>query len=842
MRPWLAAWLFGLSLSVGASTGHATEPTATEESKKDAKDKDPPIPIAGRVVVGARPSTTIYSKLVERELMYPVSEALAREEGAEDADRTLRVSVQMTAPPPSRMRILFTDETRGASRQVEFEPALSPKLVRTLSLPKGVWRISSWSDPLRDAGSASTDHSWQINVCTKFDLADDSAQNAPGNSAEADRQLARRKYLPKAALRCTLTAGAAAATNSRTTQSPDVARLLVVPIPMLDLKRARERLATSENAGPALSGRAFGSVLSGAADEALSLVTEVVLERARSRGATLFAEQLKRLVCEDLKIAIARAPVGNASPPAGSVPDAAFATLCPTALTGKCEVIMLPSTCQLLEHVRVEDLLGTGKNLLAALTGDVAGWVMRAMLSYVASATWQKSLRAPVNASQRSPMAAVLQHSLEDLADTLSQAAIDRKLRGSLDAQRLLLRFINQDWTAVRLSLSDDHVDNGRGLQATLLALELGLAVVEYCHEQGCDARDVQRTLEQAYTLFVTEEVDKPVRLSKKDVQSALQVWPDLDRFVLSALAVLSPPQGVPPAAQLVTVANLFFDLFEHLAYWRTVAPSDAALVFDINKLRSQDVAAVLNSVRLARSIVTGALKGDIQWVLTGAAEFLQTVLTETKVSVTSPDRLPKLWGWMAAAAGYLATYVSTENSTPEHAKELHQARKRAIESLIDAATNRANREGQVIFSLGVPVGAIGGAQYIRQSSEWSAMYPQLSVGLGVALQLLPVGKLRDGTCGHGAGLHVQLLAIDLAQYVAYDSTGTVSRPSWSSSVTLGVQVGALLGTAKNAFLIGLDARYTPTLFPDAEGSSDRSGALRLGLFLGTYIPLFDFN
>jgi hypothetical protein len=60
--------------------------------------------------------------------------------------------------------------------------------------------------------------------------------------------------------------------------------------------------------------------------------------------------------------------------------------------------------------------------------------------------------------------------------------------------------------------------------------------------------------------------------------------------------------------------------------------------------------------------------------------------------------------------------------------------------------------------------------------------------------------------------------------------------------LTIALTAGALLGTPKTNVLVGLDIRYTPSLFPVGDGANQRSGAFRIGATAAFYIPFFDFN
>lgn len=73
---------------------------------------------------------------------------------------------------------------------------------------------------------------------------------------------------------------------------------------------------------------------------------------------------------------------------------------------------------------------------------------------------------------------------------------------------------------------------------------------------------------------------------------------------------------------------------------------------------------------------------------------------------------------------------------------------------------------------------------------------------------------------------------------------------SWYDVVSLGGQVGFILGSPEHAFVVGVEARWAPTLFErtpgmDSMGTAENateSGVLRYGVFASYYVPLFDFN
>lgn len=224
--------------------------------------------------------------------------------------------------------------------------------------------------------------------------------------------------------------------------------------------------------------------------------------------------------------------------------------------------------------------------------------------------------------------------------------------------------------------------------------------------------------------------------------------------------------------------------------------------------------------------------------------------------------RTEKAAALIVAIAAYADTYAprksseaaGTDQPTPE---ELRKKRQAVLEGLIDATTVRDRRHGEWVFSLGIPVGFSTGFQYIRERERdaagdpvldaqgrpqdtWSpmhVMYPQLELPLGFAAQKL-VGQRyvrgyergceretdRPARCKswrprpHDArmrfdGVHLFASMIDLGQFLALDEKGKLSRPRWDSFISPGAQVGWIFGRPQNSFILGVEGRYAPTLF-----------------------------
>jgi hypothetical protein len=85
--------------------------------------------------------------------------------------------------------------------------------------------------------------------------------------------------------------------------------------------------------------------------------------------------------------------------------------------------------------------------------------------------------------------------------------------------------------------------------------------------------------------------------------------------------------------------------------------------------------------------------------------------------------------------------------------------------------------------------------------------------------------------------------AVDLGNYVA-KTQEPGSSPDWQSIFALGLQVGYPIGKPGNFVVVGASVQYAPRFTsetPTGAASGARS-AIRRGLFVHYYVPLWDLN
>ncbi len=699
--------------------------------------------------------------------------------------------IKLPSSPPGRFRILFSTNDSTEVRIVEFDPYLYPRLNLSVILKEGNWTVTSWADPIRDPGAFSKDYAWKIGSCTY------SSQNKPPHT-------------------CKLTS--ACPDKCKTAETVDeVGSLIIEQVSDPKLEDASQELATAMGGTPPLSGRAFGGNATAAVDELLSTVAEVVVERARGRATKVLTDRLTALLCDELKI--------DSTTKRALYDD-------PESMDNR----LFSSTCKRVQHIRIEDLLGSGRELLNSIQSDFILLTMNVlkhkMVNWISVDLAQGLASAgplPAGAADNALKTAA-EHVLKEMIDQLARQQSSGKLQGSLDAQRLLLVFAKQEWSNIR-----KQVKNKPDLETIVAALQVAFAVMQQCHQQSCDVRMVRTMLEEHAKLYIKNDANCQWNAIKEK-------WPDLDHFVLQGMAVLTPAKGASSAGQMAIATDLVFEFTEKLR--KSLEQEHPAL---------QIWEPVLKS---SRGLIVAALRGDLQQMIVPASE-LMTPLSgvvakegDRDALKNSFDRVAKL---LVAAGSYISSYVPQDQATPEQQKAQQQARKRAIESLIDEATRRSERDGAWVLSLGVGAGLLGGGQWLPvdgQPAEAKWLLPQLSLPVGLTVQRLP-DRRSGNPFWRYFGPHFQLSALDIAQYVSYDQQGKLSQPTWSSAFSLGGQVGVVLGSFQTPVIIAADVRYSPTLFSRIETHTDdngtsteisAAGALRFALFLGTYFPLFDFN
>jgi hypothetical protein len=170
--------------------------------------------------------------------------------------------------------------------------------------------------------------------------------------------------------------------------------------------------------------------------------------------------------------------------------------------------------------------------------------------------------------------------------------------------------------------------------------------------------------------------------------------------------------------------------------------------------------------------------------------------------------------------SNYAQVYKATAADTAEAARD---ARKAALESLIDSMTDRRGRDGDVVVSLGAATGVSG---YLSSNdTKWL----QLSLPLGLAVQKLPTKVDPVGVLG-------QLSFLDLGLYLP--AKETLEPPSPLQALHVGAQIAVTFGTPSDTFAVGASLRFVPSM---KEGTTTVA-SFQGGFFAAYYVSFLDFN
>jgi hypothetical protein len=270
----------------------------------------------------------------------------------------------------------------------------------------------------------------------------------------------------------------------------------------------------------------------------------------------------------------------------------------------------------------------------------------------------------------------------------------------------------------------------------------------------------------------------------------------------------------------------------------RQVASEAAQLVLDLVEVtRCAPGSRCKQSVGDLRNLIVGAIEGDYLRALGGVS----SVLLHRDPQGSTPEHRRQQKRYRAAIAlvasvmSYIETYRATAGEDPEDARK---KRKQALEALIEAGTNREQREPGWVYSLAATVGYQGGWRklpYVPDAHDDFTATHDLSLQLGFsALKLKPAG---------GRQCFFHLSVADLALFAASPSAeGSKADVRWSDFIAIGAQAGVAFGK-RIPFDAAVSVSRAPRIrFEYDGGTRTAEGAVRVGGFLGFDVPFFDLN
>jgi hypothetical protein len=191
----------------------------------------------------------------------------------------------------------------------------------------------------------------------------------------------------------------------------------------------------------------------------------------------------------------------------------------------------------------------------------------------------------------------------------------------------------------------------------------------------------------------------------------------------------------------------------------------------------------------------------------------------------------------LATVTAYASTYTTSELE----AKGAHERRTELLESLTRDMTDRTERDGDTIASIGGSLRLVGGSRLgqtrddgwlTKEGDHPEAFWGPVSLPLGFGLDFL--GEERKGW-------HLEISVVDLGHYLHWDDGGEVATPELSDAFAPAVTFGRFWGR-EIPFFVGLSIGYSPAFDFDPDSEADRRGAFNVGGTIGAYVPLLDFN
>lgn len=694
-------------------------------------------------------------------------------------DQPTLAQVVLDRVPPVRVKAIF-DSDDGRHFELEWDPQQSGRLVQTVVLPQL-------------ASSVGARPSWRVALWaerTPLKLSEgDNAQSALFEFSTCESTADGGETNPptenescSAHGQYVRLSGGPAGDAGRTMAPENIGKAVTATVSFSSNNRtmADAIRGLALNAGGSVQGRSFEDDATAVANDALKLIAEIVIERAQSRAYQLVADMLDEL-CENIK----------------NPWDPAHGTL-------------LPKTCATIAHVDLHDLASAGKTLEASVAEDLVALLGERLAHAKAKVARAQDAGGAGEIDWNSLWAPML--SL--VRDVLAGRKVDKR-----QAQLLLVE-------AANLVIKTEGEE--------MKPVKLAFAAIATCYASAqCDARLIADIINHPTNYFFDATTD-----------DAGAGWAAAEQFVARGLRIVDPPAGTSTTETLKDSIALLADVVNQVEGCK---PEDAwAAAHALSKCPNDPTPPIpiCKLVDHAHTTIDAIIDGDARAAIVSSVSLIEDGLPDEQ-----KERLKKVSAIVAAIASYAKAYPLKSDGTMDEKgiQANRDARKKAIEGLMDATTDRRQRSGAWVVSLGVNVGGLAGGRWFnaeeyretRRSLSANPMYPQLSLPMGVAIQKLPSPMF--GSKRFGLGFHSQLTVLDLAQYVGYSQDSKVTDPTWSTSLALGAQLGVLIGTSSDAFFIGPEFRYSPTMFPSSNGDG-RAGVASIGFGIGYYVPVFDFN
>lgn len=766
-----------------------------------------------------------------------------------------RVGITLSNPPGERLRVSF-DLSTGAHREVEWDPAVDTSLTRTVTLEKGLWSISA-------SAEAQTFNQQAGTVVINLRFGNLESMNGDTTRGRIDGQ-----YV---ALGIAAGGGVMAPTVVTAWPRP---RLAFACDPTATGTMADQQFAVAVTSSGVDGGvRGFG-VAPAIVTDTLALLAEIAVDRARAGALDVLKRRLVDPFCkDDSKISLAKLGIGGHGD------------------------LALPRTCELLRSLRLDDVLSSGRPVLIALRDDLRLTIAPAVAETLAD-TDQDPRTPDIDSHTLAVLRVVVstvdamierggfdalqgQLALELLAQvehvglaqvTSVRAALESRLAtalsvtghvaaiataigytcppagcGSIDETAIAGKLIDRvltghGWVWNDAGTKQDvatavvgaiRAQNDAPLNEALqygCQARLVVAVVKRCSGGGCTAADITTMVTSPEKYFAAEDTlpgalcwegKEYVKVpGNKDLVAA-------QRLVINGLALVSPAADGQGRDRARAVVRFITQVGQR------VGTDD-----QFRKLQAFGDLAV------------AIIDEDYGSAFARFLSLVDRLLPESEQDPKKKEShavVRKFAQLIGAVASYAVVYRETKDSDPAAARE---ARKRALSTIIDSMTDRAERGDELVVSLGSNVGLSYSWRDVDRRADSDAMddqwQPRVRVPLGVRLECL---RKRDAKGLSGLGVFGSVNVIDLGQFVRGDEDDDFAEVEWADFVGIGGELGVSHTRFARELNLSIHASYAPSIRYTTNDGADqdadddhRAGVWTVGVALGYYVPFIDLN
>ncbi len=853
-------------------------------------------------------------------------------------DRKTRVSITLTNPTPERLRVSF-DTRGGGHHEVEWDPAVSSNLARVVTLEPETWAISVTSDPQK-----FTQQSGVVIIQVRFGWLATSSPSQRDTSEAVG--IVDGQYV-------------ALALGTGTKELPTVpVALRDWPQPRLtfDCNESRPAIEAETFATPVVASgsdglRGFGVAPTFVTDT-LAILAEIAIDRARSGALEVLKRRLVDPFCvaknTRITLSVLRLGAGND--------------------------LALPRTCELLQSLRIDDVLASGRPLLIALRDDLRLTIapavadrisrgdpllapaLRGVISIMNSAIDRGGfdgiegqlvleLIGGINkvgivaaTEIQADVVRAFQASLANLPKGVTLPALgdalggtcgvactstqivalfqDRVSRGlgqwrfdGIAAEEVVAFAVNPLVTTLRYRFTSaarqlrDAVKVAASTELSKVsAAELGvLAVALHATCAPCTVDELGLLLAEAVRSRTWHAPVGTTEVIEAKVRAIFRV---ALRAGLDAAAATADDRRLEAAIRYACEARLIVAVVKRCS-GGSCSATELSRMLDAPKdyfapeptlpqalcwqgleyvTMPGDIAAaqrlVIEGLKVVAPVVDGQGRERAKGAIRLLAEVLRRIapdedgLVDERLDLfaelataivdedygtafgrflrlaraASIDSVPKQLSRFAqligAVASYAAVYRSTKDENPSAARD---ARKRALSAIIDSFTNRGERGGERIVSLGSNVGLSGTWTNVAFTKAGGNDFaPAVRVPLALRFEWLGKPDTAWWRIGKGGeiGVHAAVQLIDLGQFVRNGGDDQMASVRWADFVSPGLELGFSHAKLDRALNLTLHAEFAPAIRnvdPAIEGTA-RDGVWRFGIALSYYVPFVDLD